>query len=248
MAIRVRRGLKDDFDPTKMLPGEWAVSIDSDTSKQIVWMCFAPGVTKRIGTYEDFKQQIADATGEIKEEYLQAFQEILDEIEPLVETSNENANIVIKIKSDIDEMVETGALVGPPGIQGPQGERGEKGEQGLQGAQGPTGATGPQGPQGERGEQGLQGPQGEQGPTGVTGPQGSKGDTGATGPQGIQGEKGEKGDKGEPGESGVITPISGMFSLSVDDGNLWVHTAEEVDASMFEYDKTTGNLYYITED
>ena len=36
MAIQMRKGLKADFDPTKMLPGEWAVSIDSDTSNQIV--------------------------------------------------------------------------------------------------------------------------------------------------------------------------------------------------------------------
>ena len=58
MAIQVRRGVKDDFDPTKMLPGEWAVSIDTDTNNQIVWMCFKAGVVKRMGTYEDFKAQI----------------------------------------------------------------------------------------------------------------------------------------------------------------------------------------------
>lgn len=54
MAIQMRRGLRADFDPTKMLPGEWAVAIDNDTANQIVWMCFAPGIVKRIGAYEDF--------------------------------------------------------------------------------------------------------------------------------------------------------------------------------------------------
>ena len=58
MAIQNRRGLKKDFDPTKMLPGEFAVSIDSETENQIVWMCFAPGVVKRIGTYEDFQKYL----------------------------------------------------------------------------------------------------------------------------------------------------------------------------------------------
>lgn len=58
MAIQNRRGLKKDFDPAKMLPGEFAVSIDSETENQIVWMCFAPGVVKRIGTYEDFKKYL----------------------------------------------------------------------------------------------------------------------------------------------------------------------------------------------
>lgn len=53
MAIQSRRGLRADFDSTKMLPGEWAVSIDSVTTDQIIWMCFAPGVVKRIATYED---------------------------------------------------------------------------------------------------------------------------------------------------------------------------------------------------
>lgn len=54
MAITMRRGLQADFDASKLLPGEWAVAIDNDTSKQVVWMCFAPGVVKRMGTYEDF--------------------------------------------------------------------------------------------------------------------------------------------------------------------------------------------------
>lgn len=60
MAIQNRRGLKKDFDPAKMLPGEFAVSIDSETENQIVWMCFAPGVVKRIGTYEDFEQYLSE--------------------------------------------------------------------------------------------------------------------------------------------------------------------------------------------
>ena len=101
MAIRVRRGAKDDFDPTKMLPGEWAISTDSNTLNQIVWMCFAPGVTKRMGTYEDFKQQILEATEGIKEEYINEFQEILDEIESLSKTCNENTQEMILIKNDI---------------------------------------------------------------------------------------------------------------------------------------------------
>ena len=50
MAIQMRRGKKVNFDPQKMLPGEWAVSIDSETENQIVWMCFQPGVVKRMGT------------------------------------------------------------------------------------------------------------------------------------------------------------------------------------------------------
>lgn len=54
MAIQMRRGQSVDFDPSKMLPGEWAVSTDNESQKQMVYMCFAPGVVKRMATLEDF--------------------------------------------------------------------------------------------------------------------------------------------------------------------------------------------------
>lgn len=79
MAIQMRRGLKKDFDPAKMLPGEWAVAIDSETQSQIVWMCFAPGVVKRMGTYEDFLERIKEATGDIRDEYIEKFNTLIEE-------------------------------------------------------------------------------------------------------------------------------------------------------------------------
>ena len=100
MAIQMRRGNKADFDPSKMLPGEWAVAIDSDTQNQIVWMCFRAGVVKRMGTYEDFKEQIREATTEIKNEYKEEFQTILGEIEKLAEQTSENRNTVVQIRDD----------------------------------------------------------------------------------------------------------------------------------------------------
>lgn len=104
MAIQVRRGQKADFDPTKMLPGEWAVSIDSDTNNQIVWMCFSAGIVKRMGTLEDFKRQISEATDDIREEYLAEFQAILDQIEELAEQTSANTDTVVTIR---DDMVNT---------------------------------------------------------------------------------------------------------------------------------------------
>lgn len=54
--------------------------------------------------------------------------------------------------------------------------------------------------------------------------------------------------KGERGESGVITPLNGFFTLSVDaDGNLWAHSAEEGTPLSFEYDGETGDLYIVQE-
>ena len=54
MAIRVRRGNEADFDESKMLPGEWAVSLDT----RYVRMCFAPGVCLRMATYEGFESDM----------------------------------------------------------------------------------------------------------------------------------------------------------------------------------------------
>lgn len=54
MAIRVRQGNEKDFDPYKLLPGEWAVSLD----KKYVYMCFSAGEVRRMATYEAFEEDM----------------------------------------------------------------------------------------------------------------------------------------------------------------------------------------------
>lgn len=81
MAIYVRRGMEKDFDPEKMKAGEWAVSVDPDRKKQKIWMCFAPGVVKRLGTYEDFIDQIAEINADMMEQYIKQFNDILKQVE-----------------------------------------------------------------------------------------------------------------------------------------------------------------------
>lgn len=49
--ILMRRGQEVNFDPNKMVPGEWAVSLDS----KYVRMCFQPGVCVRMATYDAFE-------------------------------------------------------------------------------------------------------------------------------------------------------------------------------------------------
>ena len=102
MGIYVRRGMEADFDPEKMKPGEWAVSINSDRKKQKIWMCFAPGVVKRMGTYEDFVDQIENATDEIKQKYITAFSEILKQIEDDKNVVDEEYQYVVSFKKAID--------------------------------------------------------------------------------------------------------------------------------------------------
>ena len=68
MAIKNRRGPYNKFDPTKLLPGEWAVVLSGDPHASdglACYMCFAPGTVKRMATYEDMVDNIAASSGEV---------------------------------------------------------------------------------------------------------------------------------------------------------------------------------------
>lgn len=71
MAINMRNGVYSKFDPDKMTTAELAVVTSGDpgaSDGRTMYVCFAPGDVKRITTYEDMKESIADATQEITEE------------------------------------------------------------------------------------------------------------------------------------------------------------------------------------
>lgn len=87
MAIRVRRGNEADFDVNKMLPGEWAVSLDT----KYVRMCFAPGVCLRMATYETFESDM-----ERIESILAEVESIDEAIKAIYNEVNANANIVVE--------------------------------------------------------------------------------------------------------------------------------------------------------
>lgn len=54
--------------------------------------------------------------------------------------------------------------------------------------------------------------------------------------------------RGADGASGVITPINGFFTMYVEpNGDLYAVSQTDM-SDAFEYDSTTGNLYYLTED
>lgn len=48
MAIQMRRGLLADYDEDKMVAGELAVTTDSDTEDQQMFVSFGPGDSKRV--------------------------------------------------------------------------------------------------------------------------------------------------------------------------------------------------------
>lgn len=61
------------------------------------------------------------------------------------------------------------------------------------------------------------------------------------------GRDGEKGEKGDTGNT-ISVPVSGLFNMGVDsDGNLWVYHSDSDKVPDFEYDPSTGNLYYVTK-
>lgn len=72
MAIQTRRGIYDDFDPAKMLPGELATVTYGDPGAndgRSVYACFAAGDVKRMATYEDMQENISQATQDIQEDF-----------------------------------------------------------------------------------------------------------------------------------------------------------------------------------
>ena len=103
MAIVMRKGRPEDFDPTKMLPGEFAVTMGTDRRARKLYICFAPGIVKQLGTYEDFEDQIQDATDAIKQQYLMAFNEILTQIEADKNTAAEEYSYVVNFKNALDK-------------------------------------------------------------------------------------------------------------------------------------------------
>ena len=85
--ILMRRGQEVNFDPDKMSPGEWAVSLDT----RYVRMCFAPGICVRMATYEAFEadleeiQQIIEECRTIEEVVTRINDEITDKAEAVAE-------------------------------------------------------------------------------------------------------------------------------------------------------------------
>jgi hypothetical protein len=66
-------------------------------------------------------------------------------------------------------------------------------------------------------------------------------------PSQLEALRGPQGEQGEPGPSGIVAPINGFFSLSVDEnGDLWAYSEDDLSMD-FEFDPETGNLYVVQE-
>lgn len=70
MAIQNRRGVYTDYDPSRLVEGEWAVVKSGDPNSsngRSVYMCFEAGTVKRMATYEDMEADINSVTSEIQD-------------------------------------------------------------------------------------------------------------------------------------------------------------------------------------
>lgn len=67
MAITMRHGPYNKFDPQKLRTGELAAVTEGDphaSDGKAIYQCFSPGDVKRMATYEDMVDQIDEAGGE----------------------------------------------------------------------------------------------------------------------------------------------------------------------------------------
>ena len=102
MAIQMRRGQLKDFDANKMLPGEFAVTIDEAPENQKVFICFSAGTFKTLATREDFEQDLAN------------IQQAIEDAREASKTANEaidKANKIIAGKVGIDDTQLSGSTV-----------------------------------------------------------------------------------------------------------------------------------------
>jgi len=95
MAIQSRRGKYSDFDPNRLLPGEWAVVQSGHPDAEdgeAVYMAFSAGSVKRMATHEDVKREVELSTQEIAEELATEFEADITSDIQAAQTAANNAN------------------------------------------------------------------------------------------------------------------------------------------------------------
>lgn len=114
MAIQVRRGNYADFDPDKMLPGEWACVLANDpqvSDGRSVFICFSAGNVKRMATYEDMVAQFGDLTDDI-------VNQLTSQVNAVIIVANKAADNANAVAEDLIARRDAGDFDGPPGKDG----------------------------------------------------------------------------------------------------------------------------------
>lgn len=109
MAIQNRRGAYGDFDPSKMVPGEFAVVQSNDpnaTDGKSVYLAFAAGDVKRLATHDDMVAEITDITEDVIEEVSTGIEEAIHDD---METASAAANTATQKAADASHSAEEAA-------------------------------------------------------------------------------------------------------------------------------------------
>ena len=109
MAIQTRRGTYNDFDPEKLLPGEWATVQSDDPHSadgKSMYMCFAPGEVKRMATYEDMVQNIDSAVEDVKDQFSAGMQQATDAANTAAGSAAESASAATTAADRANEAVQ----------------------------------------------------------------------------------------------------------------------------------------------
>lgn len=108
MAIQMRRGAYVNFNPAKLMPGEWAVVVSGDSGTKdgkAAYICFAAGDVKRIATYEDMVDNVHDAVdqnnGAIIKEITDAANKASQQATGAASRANAAANQAIEIANSV---------------------------------------------------------------------------------------------------------------------------------------------------
>lgn len=112
MAIQMRRGAFSDFDPSKMLPGEFAVVLSGDSTTGTgkgIYICFSAGDVQRLSTYEeivnDIDEAFADAP-ELQAKVQAAVETVLEAHPEWTTTVQDGAVTVAKLNSNVTVFTE----------------------------------------------------------------------------------------------------------------------------------------------
>lgn len=105
MAIQSRRGAYADFDPSKLLPGEWAAVLSGDENSEdgmSIYLCFSAGKVKRMATYDDMLQNIVSATSDIQAQFTAELQQKIQDAANATEAAETAASEAESAKQDAD--------------------------------------------------------------------------------------------------------------------------------------------------
>lgn len=113
MAVQSRRGNYSDFDPEKMVPGEWATVLSGDPNAsdgKSIYHCFSAGNVKRMATYEDMEDNINKATDNIRNEFLEDINNATQSASAAATSANHAAQLAQQAAEDAQEV--TNAIEG----------------------------------------------------------------------------------------------------------------------------------------